>query len=531
MDLFSLAAQLTLDTSSFDSSLSKAQSALDGLVNGSKISSQGSRVSSILGGIANTADRVVSSVFSLGQNAMDFGWGLIETSAAVRANQAAFADTFAESADEARATFDTISKETNILSRFLQEQGTLGFTQFRAAGMETNDALSSMEKFLRLAADGAARYDISIDKAAQKVLSFTRGNVAGGREIGLVTSATDRNTKALELYEKKWAELTAAERQHVMLDIAQQMYDASNTTGQAAREMGQFGVAYNNFSKTWEGAQALMGGALSEKMIPVLDKITETMQTNPDLFIAFGSTLGDLFSVGADVFLETMEFAVAHKDDIIGMVRSIGDMITGNWWGRGAEEQLTPLQRAMDYVTGKDISFDNLATALGGNQQAVGFVDALNAWLEKNPDVAREDIPVEVVAQWVPDAPAQLQQQASGWEVLVNAVPVAAHTIDSFLSMWGSDKATPHARGLDYVPHDGYLASLHRGESILNRVEAEEWRAVKSNGALEHGTGVTREELLDVLSHLSVTMDGRTVGTLVTPYVSREQAAEAWRRR
>lgn len=40
-----------------------------------------------------------------------------------------------------------------------------------------------------------------------------------------------------------------------------------------------------------------------------------------------------------------------------------------------------------------------------------------------------------------------------------------------------------HATGLDYVPFDNYLASLHEGESILTAEEARVWRNFKSGGA------------------------------------------------
>jgi hypothetical protein len=40
-----------------------------------------------------------------------------------------------------------------------------------------------------------------------------------------------------------------------------------------------------------------------------------------------------------------------------------------------------------------------------------------------------------------------------------------------------------YATGLDYVPFDNYLASLHEGESILTAEEARVWRNFKSGGA------------------------------------------------
>ena len=41
----------------------------------------------------------------------------------------------------------------------------------------------------------------------------------------------------------------------------------------------------------------------------------------------------------------------------------------------------------------------------------------------------------------------------------------------------GSGGGTPHAAGLTYVPYDGYLAQLHRGEMVLTALEARAYRA------------------------------------------------------
>lgn len=530
MDLFSVAATLTLETGEFDSSLKKAQDALNGLVNGSYVPASGTKTNNTLLSVARTADRVASSIWNVGSKAMGFGWGLIQTASAVKANQDAFYDTLGESAGDALAIFQEIGKEANLLPRTLLEQGTLGFTQFKTAGMEQADALASMEKALRLAADAAARYDISLEDASYRVLSFIRGNVEGGIQIGLMTSQTDRANKALELYGDKWANLTSDQRQNVMLHIAQDMYDAANTTGQAMREAGQFGVAYSKFSETWKGARALMGDALSEKMIPVLEKLTETMQQNPDLFIAIGETMGELFEVGSSVLLETLKYVVDHKDDIVNMVKAVGDMLSGNFWGHAEEPSM--FERAMAYATGADVSLDKVAKAFGSYEKAAGFARAVNAWMENNPDKARAEIPVEAVASWMPEAEEKLQGQASTWQILVQAIPTTVKTIDSILSTWGGDDANPHDMGLPYVPFDGYPAILHRGESVLSRVEAEDWRsATRRNTDPGPNTGITRDELLSTLRNMSISMDGRTVGALVTPYVSREQAAEAWRRR
>lgn len=71
---------------------------------------------------------------------------------------------------------------------------------------------------------------------------------------------------------------------------------------------------------------------------------------------------------------------------------------------------------------------------------------------------------------------------------------LATEAVDAVGSLFGGDKstnpATPtesgtpnsikpdgsHAHGLNYVPFDGYLAELHKGEAVLNSFQADYWR-------------------------------------------------------
>lgn len=86
-------------------------------------------------------------------------------------------------------------------------------------------------------------------------------------------------------------------------------------------------------------------------------------------------------------------------------------------------------------------------------------------------------------------------------------------------SAGGGGGGNKHASGLDYVPYDGYLASLHRGETVLNRAEAAAYRFKGGSGvaAIDYGA------LASAMSGMTVQMDGRVVGRLVERSVSTAQ--------
>ena len=58
-----------------------------------------------------------------------------------------------------------------------------------------------------------------------------------------------------------------------------------------------------------------------------------------------------------------------------------------------------------------------------------------------------------------------------------------------------------HKTGLDYVPFDGYIAELHKGEAVLTAAEAAVWRAGKASGE-----GTVSEQQQQPKSHSGITI-------------------------
>ncbi len=50
-----------------------------------------------------------------------------------------------------------------------------------------------------------------------------------------------------------------------------------------------------------------------------------------------------------------------------------------------------------------------------------------------------------------------------------------------------------HASGLDYVPKDGYIAELHRGEAVLTASDAARYRASSGGASSQSESEVAKE--------------------------------------
>ena len=80
------------------------------------------------------------------------------------------------------------------------------------------------------------------------------------------------------------------------------------------------------------------------------------------------------------------------------------------------------------------------------------------------------------------------------------------------------------AAGMDYVPRNGMPVTVHEGEAILNKRDAEEWRRGGNRGAT---ASQIAEALASTLEGMNVVMDGSIVGRLTAKAVSREIEREA----
>lgn len=250
--------------------------------------------------------------------------------------------TFGELESAANGALDTISKDTNILAGRLKGIGTSSFMQFRSAGVGAAEAISMMDKYVRLAADGAAAYNISVEDADVRLRSFLRGNVEAGDSIGLQISESTRASKALEVYGKKWSELTEAQKQNLLLNVVDEMYTASGVIGQAAREGHEWETVIGNLNSALYGTDGIMpkiGESFRTNLIPAIEKATAFL-TDETIQMRAGMLAASLADATGWVF-----------DGVIDLL----DKILA--WSSGEEEPSDTAQALFDIAS----SFGNIA--------------------------------------------------------------------------------------------------------------------------------------------------------------------------
>lgn len=115
--------------------------------------------------------------------------------------------------------------------------------------------------------------------------------------------------------------------------------------------------------------------------------------------------------------------------------------------------------------------------------------------LERMMREAQERLKVPAEPEFDPDVGQQLQDQLSGVELHVTVVPDMVGT--GVFSDEGEEDVAWHANGLPFVPFDGYIAALHRGERVLTANQNRSY-TTNSNVYFDHvnvGGGVDADGL------------------------------------
>lgn len=292
-------------------------------------------------------------------------------------------------------------------------------------------------------------------------------NTEAGDRIGLFTSETQRNNKAIELMGKEYKDLTEAEKQLVMIDIASGIYEAAGAMGQAQREADGYENVVGNLKEAWRQLQAVIGTPILEKVIPILKNVTGGITAVTEAFKG-SETLGEGFSAVLDIVkskaaelipvmidsvaAKVPEFAGKAFDLITGFADGIqkaipkivnkGVEIVGNF-GQVIKDNIPGFAaNALTLIDGfVATAQENLPTILAAGMDFIGnlvqgIMDALPILIERVPTI------VSNIANLINDNMPMILQK--GWDILVMigqgmlaAIPVLLENIPQiFVAIW-----------------------------------------------------------------------------------------------
>lgn len=246
----------------------KAADKYDNSLNDVGDSSEGAsgRIKGALGKIGG----VVAAAFAV-DKVVEFGKSVVDASATVAAEQAAFEQVMGDYSDTAQKKINEIADTTGKVSTQLTPYMTSMTAKFKGLGFDIDDATTLASDGLTMAADAAAFWDMSLDDSMSALNSFVNGSYEGGEAIKLFANDTQMASYAVKngivSETKEWSNLDEAKKQATRLQYAQDMMAASGATGQAAKEAGQYANVQAELTEKWRQFKAQIGEPLLQNVV------------------------------------------------------------------------------------------------------------------------------------------------------------------------------------------------------------------------------------------------------------------------
>ena len=243
-----------------------------------------------MGGLMSLAGKlaaVLAAAFSVKE--------IVETAAEVKALNSQFEQTFGSLQGQAQAVINSIADSSQILESRLKKTATGIYAFAKTSGMDSASALNMMNEALQVTADSAAYYDRSIEETAETLQSFLKGNFANDAALGLSATETTRNAKALEMFGKKYAELSEAQKQLALLQMVKDANALSGAMGQAAREADGWENVTGNLKEAWKQLLAVIGQPVLALAVPLVKQLTDGIRQLASVAQSAVSALGAVF--------------------------------------------------------------------------------------------------------------------------------------------------------------------------------------------------------------------------------------------
>lgn len=285
----------------------------------------------------------------------------------------------------------------------------------------------------------------------------------------------------------------------------------SNLITGIADENANFDELVNNFVETLVGDENGEGGVVNN----ILPRVEVAMEGAGKLVEALIPVIIDKVPTIINEWLpKILNSGISIIKSILdGMVQNQGDIVSGvvttvNTLVNGVADNLPEI-----LVTGVMLIGQIAAGLIQGLPDLIYKIpeiitDIVNAFAE-NGDVFLE-IGKSIVSGIWNGIVALWNTLVDGLSDLVNGLFGGSSTMTASVNVNGS-----HAGGLDYVPFDGYIAELHKGERVLTADEARGYNNRSNSGYDERPIKIVVQSVLD----------GKVIGETAYNYNRRKARA------
>lgn len=306
--------KLVADVSGLNKELSSVKKQLE------NVEKTTSNTGSTLASTFKKVGTVVAGAFAVSK-IKDFTISMIEATAKVNALDSMFEQTF--KGDQAKA-LEGITEQAKIqgvnIDR-LKGSWSSFYGTFRGNGADANESLQLTSRYMSLAGDGAAYYDMNLEEVVSRLKSVTMGNFEAGDAIGININATKMNAIATEKLGKKWQDLNDTEKEFLLIDTAEKIYENSGAMGQGSREANNWENVLANLKSTWERLNSILGQPALKIATAGIMEITDSLSGAVVWLQQFQQGFQDGYNATGN-FTE----ALAYACDTMGL-ETLGDAV------------------------------------------------------------------------------------------------------------------------------------------------------------------------------------------------------------
>lgn len=388
---------------------------------------------------------------------------------------------------------------------------------------------------------------------------------AGTAVIGVIASMADEAIEAAKAAQESGAELTASQQQ--WLDFSGQMdsvkASVSNAKGALAgvllpmlSDLSTEGAAFlNDFTRDMNAAVGDTGKqtqVLSDYIVKgatlIKEKLPEYIESGKELFEGLAEGLGEngdeLMDMGLDLVYDLLDGIIDNAPELAQAGIALIQKLTQSLIERGPDLTASSIEMVSQIVTGLAQAAPSLIpaavqlviqliTALiqnapllleAGLELVFGIIAGIINGLGDIGNVADDLIDTFVerlmssdskilqfggkVIDWIRDGISNAWDGLVDWfNTLWDGLFTDRNVNVNVNGSGGVDGS--HAGGLDYVPFDGYLARLHRGETVLTAAEAAAYRSGKNSQTMKqfnltiHTQSLSKEELDMIVAYVN----------------------------
>ena len=247
-----------------------------------------------IGKVSSNAGKLGETLSNVGGKISDFGGKLttrlsvpltalgtlsVKSAADVKAANSQFEQTFGNLQDTATKAINNVADASGILDTRLKGVGTSIYAFAKSSGADSAEAMALMEEALQATADAAAYYDRSLDDTSESLMSFLKGNFANDAALGVSCTEVTRNAKAVELFGKKYNDLSEIQKQQTLLKMVTDAQKLSGAMGQASRESDGFENVMGNLKESAKLLSAEFGEVLLPTVVDLVQKLTGLLQS------------------------------------------------------------------------------------------------------------------------------------------------------------------------------------------------------------------------------------------------------------